>query len=90
MEGISGVFARTGEEDGDLEHEEFGESPDYESCHTVQSVYLVTQRIGEIQMKKGRQHKMRLIRANNVRKIKQGMKILTPQSYRSIVVVATD
>ena len=41
-------------------------------------------------MKKGRQDKMRLIRANNVRKIKQGMKILTPQSYRRIVVVATD
>lgn len=38
MEGISGVFARAGEEDGDLEHEEFGEQPDYENCHTVQSV----------------------------------------------------
>ena len=38
MEGVSGVFARTGEEDGDIEYEEFGESPDYESCYTVQSV----------------------------------------------------
>jgi hypothetical protein len=38
MEGVSGVFARTGEEDGDIEYEEFGEEPDYESCHTVQSV----------------------------------------------------
>jgi hypothetical protein len=38
MEGVSGVFARAGEEDGDLEHEEFGEQPDYENCHTVQSV----------------------------------------------------
>jgi hypothetical protein len=41
-------------------------------------------------MKKGRLHKMRVLRANNVRKIKQRMKILTPQSYRRIVVVATD
>jgi hypothetical protein len=41
-------------------------------------------------MKKGRLHKMRVLRANNVRKIKQGMRILTPQSYRRIVVVATD
>jgi hypothetical protein len=38
MEGVSGVFARSGEEDGDLEHEEFGNMPDYEHCHTVQSV----------------------------------------------------
>lgn len=38
MEGVSGVFARAGEEDGDLEYEEFGESPDYESCHTIQGV----------------------------------------------------
>lgn len=38
MEGVSGVFARAGEEDGDIEYEEFGEEPDYESCHTVQSV----------------------------------------------------
>jgi hypothetical protein len=41
-------------------------------------------------MKKGRLHKMRVLRANNVRKDKEGMKILTPQSYRRIVVVATN
>lgn len=38
MEGISGVFARSGEEDGDVEYDEFGGEPDYESCHTVQSI----------------------------------------------------
>lgn len=41
-------------------------------------------------MKKNRQHKMRLIRTNNVRKIKQGMKTLTPFLARRIVVVASD
>lgn len=38
MEGVSGVFARAGEEDGDLEHEEFGENPLYDYCRTVQYV----------------------------------------------------
>lgn len=38
MEGVSGVFSRTGEENGDVEHEEFGEEPDYDNCYTVQSV----------------------------------------------------
>jgi hypothetical protein len=38
MEGVSGVFARAGEEDGDLEHEEFGEEPLYDYCRTVQYV----------------------------------------------------
>ena len=38
MDGISGVFSRAGEEDGDLEYEEFGEEPLYDSCRTVQYV----------------------------------------------------
>ena len=40
MEGVSGVFARSGEEDGDVEHDEFGEEPLYDSCQTYQGVRM--------------------------------------------------
>jgi hypothetical protein len=40
MEGVSGVFARSGEEDGDVEHLEFGEEPLYDSCQTYQGVRM--------------------------------------------------
>ena len=36
---ISGVTARCGENEGDLESEEFGEETHYENCHTSQDVY---------------------------------------------------
>jgi hypothetical protein len=40
MEGVSGVFARSGEEDGDVEHDEFGGEPLYDSCQTYQGVRM--------------------------------------------------
>lgn len=40
MDGVSGVFARSGEEDGDVEHLEFGDEPLYDSCQTYQGVRM--------------------------------------------------
>ncbi len=41
-------------------------------------------------MKKGRLHKMRVLRQHNVRKIKQAMKFSQSNIVRRSVVVATD
>lgn len=40
IEGVSGVFRRTGEEIGDIEELNFGDDPCYEDCYVVQSVVM--------------------------------------------------